>query len=59
MEGPASVMDKLESLQTMPIDIQGATGDVTVEPKIDYQGMQVKDHSKKTYRCASAWKGSP
>ena len=42
VEGPASVMQTLESLQTMPIDIQGARETMTVEPKIDYRGMQVK-----------------
>ena len=42
VEGPASMMNKLDSLQTLPIDIQGARADVTVEPKIDYKGMQVK-----------------
>ena len=42
VEGPASMMDKLDNLQTLPIDIQGARADVTVEPKIDYKGMQVK-----------------
>lgn len=42
IDGPASAMDKLTSLQTMPIDIQGAKADVAVEPKIDYQGQQVK-----------------
>jgi YbbR domain-containing protein len=47
VEGPAGMMDKLESFQTLPIDIQDARGDVTVEPKIDYQGMQVKIIEKK------------
>lgn len=42
VEGPASIMNKLDNLQTLPIDIQGARADVTVEPKIDYKGMQVK-----------------
>jgi YbbR domain-containing protein len=42
VEGPASVIQAMERLQTMPIDIQGAGGDITVEPKIDYQGKQVK-----------------
>jgi YbbR domain-containing protein len=42
VEGPASVMNKLEKLETMPIDIQGATQGLTVEPKIDYQGQPVK-----------------
>jgi YbbR domain-containing protein len=42
VEGPASVMQTLESLQTMPIDIQGERETMTVEPKIDYRGMQVK-----------------
>jgi YbbR domain-containing protein len=42
VEGPASMMNQLDNLQTLPIDIQGARADVTVEPKIDYKGMQVK-----------------
>jgi len=42
VEGPASMMNRLNDLQTLPIDIQGARADVTVEPKIDYKGMQVK-----------------
>jgi YbbR domain-containing protein len=42
VEGPASMMSRLNDLQTLPIDIQGARADVTVEPKIDYKGMQVK-----------------
>lgn len=42
VEGPASMMNRLKDLQTLPIDIQGARADVTVEPKIDYKGMQVK-----------------
>jgi hypothetical protein len=35
-------MTAFVKLQTMPIDIQGATENVTVEPKIDYQGQPVK-----------------
>ncbi len=42
VEGPASVMKTLTRLETMPIDIQGATESVTVEPKVDYQGQPVK-----------------
>jgi YbbR domain-containing protein len=42
IDGPASAMATLDYLQTMPIDIQGAKADVTVEPKIDYQGQPVK-----------------
>jgi YbbR domain-containing protein len=42
VDGPQSAMEQLEKLQTMPIDIQGAKADVTVEPKIDYQGQTVK-----------------
>ena len=42
VEGPASMMNRLNDLQTLPIDIQGARADVTVEPRIDYKGMQVK-----------------
>jgi YbbR domain-containing protein len=42
IEGPASVMQSLDRIQTMPIDIQKATGSFTVEPKIDYEGKPVK-----------------
>jgi YbbR domain-containing protein len=42
VEGPASVIRPLESLDTMPIDIQGARANMTVDPKIDYRGRQVK-----------------
>ena len=42
VEGPASVMKALERLETMPIDIQGAKENLTIEPKIDYQGKPVK-----------------
>ncbi len=42
LEAPAGVIDTFDSMQTMPIDIGGAHEDLTVEPKIDYQGKQVK-----------------
>jgi len=42
VEGPVSAMTAFVKLQTMPIDIQGAKENVTVEPKIDYQGQPVK-----------------
>jgi YbbR domain-containing protein len=42
VEGPSSVVKMLESLQTMPIDIQGAAENRSIEPKIDYQGQSVK-----------------
>ncbi len=42
VEGPSSVMNTLEGLQSMPIDIQGISESISVEPKIDYQGKQVK-----------------
>jgi YbbR domain-containing protein len=42
IEGPASAMEAFNELQTMPIDIQGAKDDMTVEPKIDYRGQPVK-----------------
>ncbi len=42
IEGPAGVVKPLTALQTMPIDIEGATGTVTVEPKLDYAGKPVK-----------------
>jgi YbbR domain-containing protein len=42
LEGPASVMKMLRTIETMPIDIQQANQSVTVEPRIDYQGKPVK-----------------
>jgi YbbR domain-containing protein len=42
VEGPASVVQTLESLQTMPIEVQGIHESMNIEPKIDYQGKQVK-----------------
>jgi YbbR domain-containing protein len=42
VEGPASVLKPLEDLETMPIDIQGAKENMSVDPKIDYRGKQVK-----------------
>ncbi len=42
VEGPSSIINTLDVLQTMPIDIQGAGDSITVDPKIDYQGKSVK-----------------
>lgn len=42
VEGPASVLRTLTSLQTLPLDIQDAHESMTIEPKIDYQGKSVK-----------------
>ena len=42
VEGPESLMTALSVLQTLPIDIQDAKENMTVEPKIDYQGQPVK-----------------
>ncbi len=42
VEGPSSIIQTLDVLQTMPIDIQGAGDSMTVDPKIDYQGKSVK-----------------
>jgi YbbR domain-containing protein len=42
IEGPGSAVSVFDRLQTMPIDIQGATQTVTLEPRIDYQGQSVK-----------------
>ncbi len=42
IEGPAGVVRPLTTLQTMPIDIDGATKTITVEPKLDYAGKPVK-----------------
>ena len=42
IEGPAGVVKPLSTLQTMPIDIDGATKTITVEPKLDYAGKPVK-----------------
>jgi YbbR domain-containing protein len=41
-EGPASVIKALDVIQTMPIDVQGASESITIEPKIDYQGKSLK-----------------
>ncbi len=42
IEGPASIVKSLDGLRTMPIDVQKATENIIVEPKIDYQGKAVK-----------------
>jgi YbbR domain-containing protein len=42
LEGPSSVIRAFTTLQTQPIDIEGAKGPVTSEPRIDYQGKPVK-----------------
>jgi YbbR domain-containing protein len=42
IEGPAGVVIPLTTLQTMPIDIEGASSTITVEPKLDYAGKPVK-----------------
>jgi YbbR domain-containing protein len=46
IEGPSSAVAAFGKLQTMPIDIQGAKENVTVEPKIDYQGQPIKLQEK-------------
>jgi YbbR domain-containing protein len=42
IEGPAGVVNPLTTLRTMPIDIEGTTKNITVEPKLDYAGKPVK-----------------
>ena len=42
VEGPAGVLHAIERLHTMPIDIQGIHETTSVEPRINYQGKQVK-----------------
>ena len=42
IEGPAGVVKPLATLQTMPIDIKGATNDISVKPKFDYAGKPIK-----------------
>lgn len=42
VEGPSSAMKDLTFLPTLPIDISGMKGRVTVTPRIDYQGRPVK-----------------
>ncbi len=42
VEGPSSAMKGLTSLPTLPIDVAGIKGRVTVQPRIDYQGRPVK-----------------
>jgi YbbR domain-containing protein len=46
LEGPASVMQTIDRLETMPIDIQRASQSMSVEPRIDYQGKPVKPLEK-------------
>lgn len=41
VEGPASAVKSLAALYTMPIDVEGAKRDITLEPKIDYRGRPV------------------
>ena len=41
-EGPSSVMRQLSVLRTMPLDVQGATGTLTLEPRIDTEGKPIK-----------------
>lgn len=41
-EGPQSVMQAIETVQTMPIDINGARDNIIIEPKIDYEGKPFK-----------------
>jgi YbbR domain-containing protein len=42
IEGPSGVVKPLTALQTMPIDIAGASSTITVAPKLDYAGKPVK-----------------
>jgi len=42
IEGPAGVLNGLESLSTMPIDIRGISRNLTIEPRIDYHGKTIK-----------------
>ncbi|MFA5074339.1 MAG: CdaR family protein [Nitrospirota bacterium] len=41
IEGPASAVAAFDRLQTMPIDLQGSRENISIEPKIDYQGQTV------------------
>jgi len=41
-EGPSGMLQSIERLSTMPIDIQGIHENTSVEPRIDYQGKQLK-----------------
>lgn len=40
--GPAGVLRPLAALRTMPIDVQDAKGDITVEPRIDTEGKPIE-----------------
>jgi YbbR domain-containing protein len=42
IEGPADIVKPLAALQTMPINIEGASSTITIEPKLDYAGKPVK-----------------
>ena len=42
LEGPAAVIGSFTMLQTLPVDVSGMRENITVEPRIDYQGKPVK-----------------
>ncbi len=42
VEGPMEVLQTLGSIETMPIDIEGARKSITIEPKIDYRGKPIR-----------------
>jgi YbbR domain-containing protein len=42
VEGPVDVLQELGSIETMPIDIKGSRVNITIEPKIDYQGRPIR-----------------
>lgn len=42
VEGPASAMEGLSVLSTLPINVSGIRDRLAVEPRIDYQGRPVK-----------------
>ena len=42
VEGPVDVLRELGSIETLPIDIEGSRENITIQPKIDYQGRPIK-----------------
>src|SRR3990170_3556014 len=42
VEGPADVIQELGSIETMPIDIERARENITIEPRIDYEGRPIR-----------------
>lgn len=49
LSGPESVIKSINYIKTLPIDIDGASNDITKETELDLQGLNLKLEEKKTY----------